>query len=89
MRFDDPIKKCTKLRAKLLTYAYKSKVVKLKLDEYPLITWVYFLSFIYSLKIVLSPFSVTCMLLMDYPSIRGDKYQIMLKIPHGPFYMHI
>ena len=31
-RFDDPIKKCAKLTAKLLIDAYKSKVVRFKLD---------------------------------------------------------
>ena len=36
MCFDDPIKKCTKLTAKLLTAAYKSKVITFKLDEDPL-----------------------------------------------------
>ena len=34
-RFDH-INKCAKLTAKLFTYAYKSKVVKFKLDEDPL-----------------------------------------------------
>ena len=29
-RFDDPIKNCAKLTAKLLTDAYKSKVIKFK-----------------------------------------------------------
>ena len=36
IRFDDPIKKCAKLTAKLITAAYKSKVIKFKLDEDPL-----------------------------------------------------
>ena len=72
MRFDDPIKKCVKLTSKLLTYAYKQKVVKFKLDDYPLHCQVYLLSFTNSIKIVLSTFSETYMLPMDYPFIRGE-----------------
>ena len=39
----DPIKLCTKLTAKLLTTAYKSKFLKFKLDEDPLHRRIYFL----------------------------------------------
>ena len=34
--FNDPIKKCASLTAKLITAAYKSNVIKFELDEYPL-----------------------------------------------------
>ena len=88
-RFGYPIEKCAKLKAKIFTAAYKSKYIAFKLDEDPLQQRVYFLYFMNSLKIVLSTFSETYMLLMDYPSIRGEKYQIMLKIPLGTFCMHI
>ena len=42
--FSDPIKNCAKLASKLLTAAYKSKVVKFKLDNDPLQRRVYFIS---------------------------------------------
>ena len=35
-RLYDPIKECVNLTAKLLTATYKSKVIRLKLDEDPL-----------------------------------------------------
>ena len=56
-RFNKPIRKCTKITSKLLTAEYKSELVKLKLDEDPLQNRVYFLSFMNSIKIVLSQFS--------------------------------
>ena len=48
-------------------------VVKFKLYEDPLQHQVYFLSFMISLKIVLSQFSQAYMLLMDHPSIKGEE----------------
>ena len=72
MSFNDPIKNCAKLTAKQLTAAYKSKVVKFKLVEDPQQCRVYLLSFISSFKCLLSKFNETYMLLMDYPSIRGE-----------------
>ena len=57
MRFGDPIKKCAKLTSKLLTATHKSKVVKFKLDKDTLQQQFYFLSFMNSLKILLSTFS--------------------------------
>ena len=47
--FNEPIKKCAKFTAKLLTAAYKSKVIKLKLDEDTILRQFYFLYFINSL----------------------------------------
>ena len=71
MCFDDRIKKCAKLTSNIPKAAYKSKVVKLKLEEDLLQLRVYLISFMNSLKIILSQFSEKYMLLMDYPSIRG------------------
>ena len=73
MRFDDQIKKCAQITTNILTDAYKPKVIKLKLDKDTLKNQVYLLSFIHSLKIVLSQISGTFMLLMDYPYIRGEE----------------
>ena len=66
-------KKCAKITDNLLTATHKSKVIKFKLYEDPLQRRVYFLSFINSPKIVLSIFSETYTLLMDYPYIRGEE----------------
>ena len=77
MCFNDPIKKCAKLTTKVLTSEYKSKVIDFKLDKDPLQRWFYLLSFLSSLKIVLSQFSDTYKLLMDYPSIRVENIMII------------
>ena len=69
----EPIKKCMNIISKIPTAAYKSKVIKLKLNEDPLHRRVYFLSFMNSLKIVLSSFSYIYTFLMDYTSIRGKE----------------
>ena len=71
IRFNEPIKKYANLTAKILTAVYRWNIFKFILDEYPLQRRVYFLSFVNSLKIGLSPFSETFMFLMEYPSIRG------------------
>ena len=47
-----PIRLCTTLTAKLLTTAYKSKIIKFKLDEDPLQRRIYFLTFIDSLDMI-------------------------------------
>ena len=49
--FNDPIKKCANITAKLLTAAQKSKVIKFKWDEDPLQRRGYFLSFMNYLKL--------------------------------------
>ena len=45
-RKKDPIRLCATLTAKLLTTAYKSKIVRFKMDEDPLQRRIYFLKFI-------------------------------------------
>ena len=51
-REKDPIKLCARLTAKLLTTAYKSKIIKFKLDEDPLQRRIYFLTFVESLEMI-------------------------------------
>ena len=51
----------------------KIKVIKFKLDKDPLHQRVYFLSLMNPLKIILSQFSEEYMILMEYPSIWGEK----------------
>ena len=50
----DLIRLCATLTAKLLTTAYKSKIIRFKLDEDPLQRRIYFLIFIDSLNMVFS-----------------------------------
>ena len=52
--FNDPTKKCATLTTMLITYTWKSKVIKFKLDEDPLQLQVYFLTFMNLPKITLS-----------------------------------
>ena len=51
-RKKDPIKLCAQLTAKLLTTAYKSKIIKFKLDEDPLQRRIYLLKFVESLEMI-------------------------------------
>ena len=51
----DPIRLCTTLTSKLLTTAYKSKIIRFKLDEDPLQRRIYFLTFIDSLNMIFFP----------------------------------
>ena len=55
-RYDDPTKTFVKIKAKLLTAACKSKVVKFKSDEDTLQHRFYLLFFINSFKVLLSHF---------------------------------
>ena len=47
-----PIRPCTTLTSKLLTTAYKSKIIRFKMDEDPLQRRIYFLTFIDPLDMV-------------------------------------
>ena len=60
------------ITSKLNKAEYNSKVKKFKMEEDLLQFRVYLLKFINSIKIVLSTFNQTCMLLMEYPSIEGE-----------------
>ena len=57
---------------KLLTTAYKSKIIRLKMDEDPLQRLIYFLTFIDSLDMIFSQYTETCEVLLDYPKTGGD-----------------
>ena len=52
--------------------AYKSKIIRFKMDEDPLQRLIYFLSFIDSLDMIFSQYRETCQVLLDYPKIGGD-----------------
>ena len=53
---------------KLLTTAYKSNIIKFKLDD-DILQRRFFLIFIESLEMIFSQFRETCELLLDYPKI--------------------
>ena len=72
LKKQDPIKWCAILMAKLLMTVYKSKVLKFKLDENVLQRWVYFLTFMDSLKMIFSQYKETCEVLLYYPKIEGE-----------------
>ena len=67
----DPIRLCAKLTAKLLTTAFKSKMIRFKLDEDPLQHRIYFLTFIDSFNMVFSQYRETYEVLRDYPKMEG------------------
>ena len=69
---NDPIRLCATLTEKLLTTAYKSKIIRFKMDEDPLQRRIYFLTFIDSLDMIFSQYRETCEVLLDYPKIGGD-----------------
>ena len=56
----------------MLTTAYKSNIIKFKNDEDPLQRWIYFLTFIESLEMIFSQYTVTCEVLIYYPKIEGE-----------------
>ena len=67
----DPIRLCTNLTAKFLKTAYKSKIIRFKIDEDPLQRRIYFLTFINSLDMIFSQYRETCEALLDYPKTGG------------------
>ena len=67
----DPIRLCATLTAKLLTTAYKSKIIRFKLDEDTLQRRIYFLTFIDSLNMIFSQYKETYEVLKDYPKMGG------------------
>ena len=67
----DPIKLCARLTSKLLTIAYRLKIIKFKLDEDPLQRRIYFLTFVESLEMIFSQYKDTCEVLLNYPKKGG------------------
>ena len=65
-RKEDPIRLCATLTAKLLTTAYKLKIIRFKLNEDPLQRQIYFLTFIDSLDMIFYQYRETCEVLLDY-----------------------
>ena len=63
--------------AKLLTTAYKSNIIKFKLDEEPLQHRIYLLTFIESLDMIFSHYKETCEVLIAHPKIGGEDIKIL------------
>ena len=55
-----------------MTTAYKSNIIRFKMDEDPLQHRIYFLTFVESLEMIFSQYTETCEVLLDYPKIGGD-----------------
>ena len=72
----DPIRLRATSTEKLLTTAYKSKIIRFKLDEDLLQRRIYFLTFIDSLDMIFSQYRETCKVLLDYPKIGGDNVKV-------------
>ena len=68
-----------KLTEKLLTKAYKLKVLKFKLDEDPLQRQIYFLTFMESLEMIFSQYKEIFEVLPYYPIIGGEDIKDYLK----------
>ena len=67
------------LTEKLLTTAYKSKIIKFKLDEDPLQRRINFLTFVESLEIKISQYKEISEVLLDYPKIGGGNIKEFTK----------
>ena len=66
-----PIKLCAHLTAKMLKTAYKSKIIRFKMDEDPPQRRIYFLTFVKSLEVIFSQYTETCEVILYYPNIGG------------------
>ena len=75
----DPIKLCARLTARLMTTAYKSKIIKFKLDEDPLQGRIYFLALVDSLEMIFSQYKENCEVLLYYPKIGGENIKYLKK----------
>ena len=52
--------------------AYKSNIMRFKMDKDPLQRRIYFLTFVESLEMIFSQYTETCEVLLDNPKIGGD-----------------
>ena len=90
---NDPIKLCACLTEKSLTTAFKSKIIRFKMDENPLQLRIYFLTFVESLEVIYSQYKENCEVLLDYAKIEGDGIEDYAKkairnILHENIYVH-
>ena len=71
-RKKDPIKLCATLMENLLTAAFKSKIIRFKMDEDPIQRRIYLLIFVESLEMIVSHNKENCEVLLYHPKILGD-----------------
>ena len=88
-RKKDLIKLCAHLTAKLPTTAYKSKIIRFKMDENPLQRRIYFFTFVESLEMIFSQYTETCEVIIDYPKIGREDNKYFSKKSIGIFCMQI
>ena len=62
-----------------MTTAFKSNIIKFKLDEDPLQRRIYFLTFMESLEMIFSKYKVNFKVLLDYPIIGGEDIKDYVK----------
>ena len=77
-----------------MTTAYKSMVLKFKLDYDPLQHRICFLNFMKLLEMIFSQYKETCEVLIDYPTIGGDNIKDHIRkairnLLHENIYVHI
>ena len=75
----DLITLCARLTAKFLTTAYKSKIIRFKIDEVRLQHLIYFLTFVESLEMKFSHYTKTCEVLLDDPKIGGENMKYFVR----------
>ena len=83
----DPIKTCARLREKLLTTAYKLKIIKFKLNQDPLQRRIYFLTFVERLEMIFYQYKENCEVLTDYTKIGQGSNKDFVKRQSGIFCM--
>ena len=69
---NDLIKLCACLTAEFLMTAYKSNIIRFKIDKDPLQHRIYFLAFVESLEMIFSQYKETCEVLLDDLKIGGE-----------------
>ena len=60
---------------RLLTTAYKSKIIRFKMDEDPLQRRIYFPTLVELLDMIFSQYIETCEVILDYPQIGEDEIE--------------
>ena len=80
IRKKDLIRLCATSTAKLLTTAFKSKIIRFELDEDPLQCRIYFLTFIDSLNMVFTQYRESYEVLRDYPKTEGENVKDYAKM---------
>ena len=73
--------------------AYKSNIIRFKMDEDPLQRRIYFLTFVELLEMIFSHYTETCEVLLDYPRVGGGdiKYfsrKAIRNLLHAHFDVH-